>query len=181
MVYVFLATGFEESEAFVPVDLLRRAGIEVKTVGITGRQVTSAHAVTVLADLVPEEAPAERADMVFLPGGIPGAPNLLASDYVRKAVAYCVENGRHVAAICAAPSTVLGGMGLLSGRCATCFPGMEDGMAGATPQNVPCCVDGNFITGRSAGAVFEFALTLVRTLAGDEAAEAVRSAIHYAE
>ena len=180
MVYVMLADGFEEVEALAPVDVLRRGGVEVRLVGVTGRTVVGAHGVPMLADLEPREVDLEQADMVFLPGGMPGTKNLYASEFVRNTVQWCIEHDRYVAAICAAPSIVLGGMGLLEGREATCYPGMEDGMKGAKPQDKPFCVDGKLITGRAAGAAFDFALALCRTLAGEATAERVRQEIYYA-
>lgn len=179
MVYVFLADGFEEIEAMTPVDVLRRAGIAVQTVGITGKTVTSSHGVPMIADLLPEETDLDAAKMIFLPGGMPGSRNLYASDFVRNAVSAFAADGRWVTAICAAPSIVLGGMGLLQGRNATCYPGMEDGMTGAHPQSIPCVVDGNFITGRGAGAAFDFALKLCEVLCGAETAERIAQSVCY--
>ncbi len=181
MVYVMLADGFEEVEALVPIDLLRRAGLDVKTVGVTGMQVSGAHGVTVQADCDPVDVQLDGAELLFLPGGMPGTKNLYESQFVRDAVQNCVDNQRFVAAICAAPSIILGGMGLLQGRKATCFPGMEDGMTGAEPQNQAVVVDGKLITGQAAGAAFVFALTLCEQLLGKEKAAQVAQSIYYAE
>ncbi len=181
MVLMMLADGFEEIEAFAPLDILRRAGVEVRTVGITGAQVTGAHGVRVLADIMPEQADVAQADMVILPGGMPGTKNLYASDFVREAVTQCVNQSRYVAAICAAPSIILGGMGLLEGKNATCYPGMEAGMVGANALDQPVCVDGKIITGRAAGAALDFGLALCTVLCGPDAAATVRHDIHYAE
>lgn len=179
MVYVLLADGFEEVEALAPVDILRRAGVEVRLVGVTGRTVVGSHGVPMLTDCAPADVDMEQTEMLILPGGMPGTKNLYASAFVQQAVRDCMENNRYVAAICAAPSIVLGGMGLLKGKRATCYPGMENGMEGADPQDLPCCVDGNIITGRAAGAALDFALTLCCVLKGDEVAEQVRHEIHY--
>ncbi len=180
MVFLMLADGFEETEAFAPLDILRRAGVEVRTVGITGAQVTSSHGIPVAADVTPAQVDLTQADMVILPGGMPGTKNLYASEFVRGAVTFCIEHSRYVAAICAAPSIVLGGMGLLEGRKATCYPGMESGMTGAHAQDLPVCVDGKIITGRAAGAAFDFGLALCTALRGQETADKVRHDIHYA-
>lgn len=179
MVYVFLADGFEEVEALTPIDVLRRAGVEVCTVGITGKTVTSSHGVPMVADLLPEETKLDAVDLIFLPGGLLGTKNLFASDFVRNAVQSFVDSGRYVSAICAAPSIVLGGMGVLSGKHATCYPGMEDGMTGAIAQNQPCVWDGKIITGRGAGAAFEFALTLCEALCGRETADKIAASMCY--
>lgn len=179
MIYLMLADGFEEVEAMAPVDVLRRAGADLKTVGVTGRMVTGAHGVPMQADCTPEEVDLAAADMVILPGGMPGTKNLYASAFVRDAIQYCIDHDKYVAAICAAPSVVLGGMGLLQGKEATCYPGMEDGMAGANAQPKPYCIAGKIITGRAAGAAFDFALALCAVLKGEAVAEQVRRDIVY--
>lgn len=179
MVFLMLADGFEETEAFAPLDILRRAGVEVHTVGVTGAQVISSHGISVIADVTPVQVDLTQADMLILPGGMPGTKNLYASEFVRNAVTFCIEHSRYIAAICAAPSIILGGMRLLEGRKATCYPGMESGMTGATALDCPVCVDGKIITGRAAGAAFDFGLVLCATLCGQEAADKVRHDIHY--
>lgn len=179
MVYVFLADGFEEVEALTPIDLLRRAGVTVQTVGVTGKTVTGSHGVPMVADLLPEAVDLKQADMIVLPGGMPGTKNLYASDVVRAAVTEMIETDRYVAAICAAPSIILGGMGVLQGKRATCYPGMEDGMTGAQAQPLPCVQDGKIITGRGAGAAFDFALTLCAALVGQEKADQIADAVCY--
>lgn len=180
MVYAFLADGFEEVEAMTPIDLLRRAGVEVHTVGITGKTVTGAHGIPVVADLLPDAVNLALADMIFLPGGMPGTKNLYASTFVRDAVMQVLDEGHYVSAICAAPSVILGGMGLLEGKRATCYPGMEDGMTGAIVQDLSCVWDGKIITGRGAGAAFDFALTLCEALCGWEIADKIASSVCYA-
>lgn len=180
MVYVFLADGFEEVEALTPIDVLRRAGVEVRTIGVTGKTVTGSHGVPMIADLLPEEVDLASADLIFLPGGMPGTKNLFASDFVRNAIQKVLADGHYVSAICAAPSIVLGGMGLLKGKRATCYPGMEDGMVGAEAQDLPCVWDGKIITGRGAGAAFDFALTLCEALCGRETADKIAASVCYA-
>ena len=166
MVYVFLADGFEEVEALTPIDVLRRAGVEVRTIGVTGKTVTGTHGVPMVAE-------------IFLPGGMPGTTNLYASDFVRDAVKQFTESGRYVTAICAAPSVILGGMGILNGKRATCYPGMESGMTGATAVDAPCVQDGKIITGRGAGAAFDFALTLCEVLCGKQTADEIAASVCY--
>ena len=173
MIYVFLAEGFEEIEALTPVDCLRRAGLTVQTVGVTGKTVTGSHGISVTADI---EADAVKLDdsleMIVLPGGMPGTRNLEQSETVQKAIAYANANGLYIGAICAAP-TILGRLGLLSGRNAVCFPGCEDALTGATLLDAPAVKDGRFITGRGAGAAMEFALTLVAACCGADESDAL--------
>lgn len=177
MVYVFLAEGFEEVEAIAPIDMLRRAGAEVKTVGVTGRTVTGARGIPVAADILPEEIERDDMEMIVLPGGMPGTMNLYQSKEVRDIVQFCADNDRYIGAICAAPSIILGGMDLLHHRRATCYPGMEDGMTGATVVHQNCCIDGKIITGRAAGAALDFALALCAAIMGQAAAEHVAESI----
>lgn len=179
MVYVLLADGFEEVEALTPVDLLRRAGAEVKTVGITGQTVIGARGISVLADVLPEEVEREEIEMIVLPGGMPGTMNLNACEFVHDLVNFCAATDRYIAAICAAPSVILGGMDLLSGRRAICYPGMEDGMTGAKVIYQDCCVDGRIITGRAAGAALDFSLALCAAVMGEAAAKQVAESICY--
>ena len=186
MVLVFLAEGFEEIEALTPVDLLRRAGLDVKTAAVShggsGLAVTGSHGIPVTADAWAEDFTEESPEAVILPGGMPGAKNLDADPAVdgilKRAAADpdCV-----IGAICAAPM-VLGRRGMLRGIRATCFPGFEgelDGalVIGADHPGGRAVTDGRFVTACGMGAATEFALALVRTLKGGEAAEALRSAI----
>ena len=181
-VTVFLAEGFEEIEALVPVDLLRRCDAEVTMVGVTGKIVTGRSGIAVTADCELSDYSAADADLVFLPGGMPGTKNLYESPAVCKAVMDAVASDRYVAAICAAPSIVLGGLGVLNGKKATCYPGMEDGMIGAEPVAASFVVDGKIITGRGAGAALDFGLALCEALFGhDRAAELARDVCYAAE
>lgn len=179
MVYVFLADGFEETEAIGPIDALRRAGIEVRTVGITGKQVTSSHNITMLTDCTPEEFDLEKAEMIFLPGGLQGVNHLIASTFVAETILSCDKKNIYIAAICAAPSVVLGRLGVLKGRKATCYPTMESGMTGALAQDQAVVTDGTYITGRAAGCTLEFAMTLIEALRGKAAAQKVAADICY--
>lgn len=180
MVYVLLAEGFEEVEALAPTDMMRRAGIDVKLVGVTGKTVRGSHGIGVETDMPMEEVDWNTADAIVLPGGLPGTNNLYASKLVTDAVQKCYDDGKYVAAICAAPSIILGGMGLLKGRKATCYPGMEDGMIGATPCKETCVVDGKIITGCGVGGALDFACTLISVLCGEEKARATAAAAVYA-
>lgn len=178
MVYLFLAEGFEEVEALTPVDYLRRAGIEVTTVGVGGQYITGAHGITVKADVCDCDVCAECADidMVVLPGGMPGTINLGASEKVNAFIDKAVEKGAYIGAICAAPS-ILGEKGILRQRKAICYPGFEDKLLEATVCCWQTVVDGKIITARAAGAAAEFAFALIEALKGNDAAEAVRSAV----
>lgn len=172
MVYLFLADGFEEIEALSCVDILRRAGIEVLTAGVTGRSVKGAHGIRVEADVDVSECVYD-AEMVILPGGSVGTDNLAASGDVASLVNDAAQRNAYVAAICAAP-TVLGGLGLLKGRRAVCYPGLESRLTGALSSAERVCIDGNFITSRGPGTTAEFALTLVEILKGRQTADSLR-------
>lgn len=174
MVYILLAEGFEEMEAIVPADLLRRAGAEVALVGVTGPVVTGAHGIAVTCDLELAQVNQESLELLMLPGGLGGVQNIGASPAAMALVQSAAESGRYVAAICAAPS-LLGALGLLNGRKAVCYPGMEETMGAAAAQTGhSVAVDGRFITGEGPGAAFDFGLKLVETLKGAEAAQQVR-------
>ena len=179
MVYVLLAEGFEEVEALTPVDLLRRAGVETRLVGVTGANVCGARGINVVTDLSMDEVDLAKADMLVLPGGMPGTTNLYADKRVTDAVRTMADAGKYVAAICAAPSIILGGMGLLEGKKATCYPGMEDKLLGANWQEQPVVVDGNFVTSRGVGTAIAFALTLVTILKDEETAKSLANSIVY--
>lgn len=178
MVYVLLADGFEEVEALTPVDMLRRAGLEVATVGIHGKTVMGAHGIAITADITADEWDETRQEMLVLPGGYPGYENLENSEFVQDAVDKTVVQGRWLAAICGAPS-VLGHKGLLNGKTATCFPGMESELMGAILSEDEVCVDGNIITSRSAGTAMAFALKLVEVLTDAETARSLQNQIHF--
>ena len=181
MVYEFLATGFEEVEALAPVDILRRGGIEIKTVSITGDLVVeSAHGVGIRADLLFDEADLASADLLMLPGGLPGATNLNAHEGLRRALTEHNARGRRIAAICAAP-LVLGGLGLLEGRRATCYPGFEKYMTGATYTAELFTTDGNITTGRGPAAVLPYSYAILEQLAGADTAKAVRDGMIYTQ
>ena len=177
MIYVFLANGFEEIEALATVDILRRAELDVKTVGVGGKTVTGSHGIPVTADIEEKDVTTDDMELVVLPGGMPGTNNLYADKRVTDAVRKCYDEGKYVAAICAAPSVILGGMGLLKGRKATCYPGMEDGMAGAIPLERTCVVDGRIITACGVGGALDFGCALVSALCGEEKARRIAAEV----
>lgn len=165
-ILVHLATGFEEMEALVPVDVWRRAGFDVQTVSITGNKiVTGAHNISIVADQMFEEANYNDADMIFLPGGMPGASNLDAHKGLQKKILEFDQKEKYLSAICAAP-LVLGHNNLLKGKKATCFPGYEKELFGATITGSSVEFDGNIITAKGAGVAFEFALKVVELFKG---------------
>mgnify|MGYP002520373376 CR=1 FL=1 len=173
MIYLFLAEGFEEIEALGTLDVLRRAGVETKTVGVTGAVVTGSHGIPVTADLVIEDAvKGQDLDGVILPGGMPGTKNLEASDLVKDFLQYSRDNSLLIAAICAAPS-ILGHKGLLEGKKATCYPGFEHNLEGAIITNERVAVDENITTGNGPASAAPFALSLVAQSCGEDKAQEV--------
>lgn len=176
MIYVFLADGFEETEALTTVDILRRAQLDVRTAGVGTKQVTGSHGITVVADITELEIEKDTITAVVLPGGMPGTRNLEQSKTVQDCVRYCVENERFICAICAAPS-ILAHMGLLDGKNATCFPSFEKELINAKITGAPAVADGKIITGKGAGATVEFALLTVEKMAGKEISAEVRAAL----
>ena len=177
MVYVMMEQGFEETELLVPVDILRRGGVSVCIVGVSGMTAQSSRGVTLAADAAFDSLDFSDMEMLFLPGGQPGVDNLGANPRVMELIERAAGN-MPIAAICAAPM-LLGKLGLLSGRRATCYPGCETALCGARIEDKSVVVDGSYITARGAGAAFRFAFTLLATLRGAEAADAVARAIQY--
>ncbi len=178
-VIVFLAEGFEETEALCPVDVMRRAGLDVVIAGVTGEYVKSSHGVTVKADISLDDVhDDERFAAAFCPGGMPGSVNLSQSWKVNKILVDTAQTGV-VAAICASPAVVLAPLGLLKGKNATCFPGCESYAPDSVFSADGIVVDGNILTGKSAGWAFDLGLKLVEMLKDKESAEQVRSAIYY--
>jgi 4-methyl-5(b-hydroxyethyl)-thiazole monophosphate biosynthesis len=177
MVYMFLANGFEEIEALCPLDLLRRAGVEVTTVGIGGDMIRGAHGITVQAD-IPEGLFADAApEMVILPGGMPGSKNLDESRTVDTVLKVAARRGAYIAAICAAPM-VFGALGIVRGRKATIYPGMEEELKGAdVTVSEEVVTDGHVTTSRGAGTAIPFALRLIEILCGADTAENVKKGI----
>ncbi len=173
MVYVLLGQGFEETEAVAPIDLMRRAGIEVTTVGVTGKIVPGSHGIPVQADITMSELNPEDMEMIVLPGGMGGVRSLLDSTQALQAVSYAWEHGKFVAAICAAP-TILARLHITDNKNATCYPGCEENMGSARMiPNVPFVRDGRLITGTSAGCAVPFGLALIAALKGQDTADAI--------
>ena len=177
MVYVFLAEGFEEIEALSPVDVLRRGGIDVKTVGVGSKTVLGAHNIPVLCDLEEAEVVLDKdLEGIVLPGGMPGTVNLEKSKVVDAAINRALENNLLVSAICAAPS-ILGHKGILNGKCATCYPGFENELKGAKIKAESVVKDQNIITACGAGVALDFAFELLKYLKGEEATDKLKSAM----
>lgn len=169
---VLLADGFEEVEAITPIDFLRRAGVDVVIVGVTGDLVTGGHNIRVGSDRGIDqitEAFIAGVDGVLVPGGTQGAENIAASDRSMELIRHCLETGKLVAALCAAPGVVLGANGLLAGRRFTCYPGFESRVKDGEFSEDRVVVDGNIITSRGPGTSAEFALVVIRYLVGEEA------------
>ncbi len=178
MVYLFLANGFEEIEALAVVDILRRVGIDIKTVGIGSQNITGTHGISVKSDISENDIDYNDITAVILPGGMPGTTNLLNSKTVEKAVLTANQNGNLVAAICAAP-IVLGELDLLNNKEATCFPGFEGKLNGAKLSNQKVCRSGHIITATAAGAAIDFALKIVEYLTSAQTAEKLKNELKY--
>ena len=177
MVYMLLGTGFEESEAIVPLDLMRRAGIEVLTVGVNGKIITGGHGIPVKADIELGQMDLTDMEMIVLPGGLGGVASVRASKQAMSALRFAWENGKFVAAICAGP-TVLADLGITDSKQTTCYPGCESGMGKAICLEDKAWVrDGQVITGTSAGCATAFGLALVEALKGPEISKAVAQQI----
>ena len=178
-VYILLGTGFEEIEALAPCDLLRRAGVEVRLVGLSGTRIIGSHKISVETDLTVEEASAtELPDVLVLPGGLGGVRSILGSELALELIRRAWQAGKYVAAICAAP-TVLASLGLTEGKRAVCYPGMEERMAGAIMVDAPVVRDGKLLTGRAAGSAMDFARALVELTAGAAEAERIAKGVVY--
>ena len=176
MVYILLGTGFEEVEAITPIDLLRRAGISVLTVGLNGKNITGGHGITVEADITVDEMDLTDLQMVVLPGGLGGVASIRGCESAMNAIRFAYENNKLLGAICAGP-TVLGDLGITNDKNCVCYPGCEDGMGSARILQEAAVRDGNLITGTSAGCAIPFGLALIAALKGNEAAEAVKKQI----
>lgn len=179
MIYMFIAEGFEEIEALCPLDLMRRAGLNVRTVGIGSAEICGAHGITVRTDMCDAEYDSlldKSADMIFLPGGMPGTLNLASSNTVTGAIKKAVNDKKYIAAICAAPS-ILGDMGLLSGKEAICYPGFEERLTGATISSSRVVLDGKILTAAGMGAALEMGLKIVEIFCGEKKSLELRKAV----
>ena len=177
MIYMFLAGGFEETEALAPLDILRRADLSVTTVGVGGREITGSHGITVIADIADSELALDgNIEAVILPGGMPGTLNLDACPAVHSALDAASKSGSIIAAICAAPM-ILGKRGMLEGKEAICYPGFEEHLSGARVSDKKVVRDGSIITAKGMGVAVEFGLSLVSALKSDELAGKIKTAI----
>ncbi len=170
MLYMFLAEGFEETEAIGCLDVIRRAEIDIKTVGVTGDVVCGSHGVEVKADITKDKIATEDMTGIILPGGMPGTLNLQKDETVQKAIEHCHDKGLLMSAICAAPM-IFGEMGILNGKNAVCYPGFEEHLKGADVKSDLCVTDGNVITAKGAGASMVFGAAIVnyfKTGGGDK-------------
>ena len=178
-VCIFFATGFEEIEALTVVDILRRASITAEMVSVTGdREVTGSHGISVKMDKLLEEVDFDAVDMIVLPGGMPGTVNLEACKPLMEKIDEFYKEDKYLAAICAAPS-IFGHKGILKGRCACSNPGFESHLEGADVKQEPAVVDGHIITSRGMGTAIPFGLTILKELAGEEAAAQMKQKLVY--
>ena len=176
MVYVLLGTGFEETEAIAPIDLLRRAGIEVLTVGINGKTVCGGHGIGVEADILLGEMDLTNMEMIVLPGGLGGVASIRGCAMAMDAIRFAYEYDKYTAAICAGP-TVLADLGIVDGKKATYYPGCEGQMGSAIMVEAAAVTDGKLITGASAGCAVPFGLALIAALKGREEADRIAAQI----
>ena len=179
-VYVFLATGFEDVEALIPIDVLRRGGVEVVIVSITDEQIVeSAHGVGICADKLFEDCNYADADLLMLPGGMPGASNLYEHEGVCQALQSPLEQGKKIAAICASPAVVLAQLGILDGKRATCYPGFEQMFRDATYTGDLVTVDGNITTGEGPAAAFPYAYELLTQLVDKQTSDLIAEGMRF--
>ena len=176
MVYMLLGTGFEETEAIAPLDLLRRAGVSVATVGLNGKTIFGGHGIGVTADMEIGKMDLTNLDMIILPGGLGGVASIRACTEAMEAIRFAWENGKYVAAICAGP-TVLADLGITDGKNATCYPGCESQMGNANMVCEAAVRDGKLITGTSAGCAIPFGLALIEALKGQAEADRIAAQI----
>ena len=175
--YIHLAEGFEEIEAVTIIDVLRRAGLNVISVSVTGnRMVKGSHNIEMKADILFDEVDFTSGEMIILPGGMPGSKNLNEHTGLKQQIIEYQKSGKYLAAICAAP-IVFGNLGILNGKRAVCYPGYEAHLTGADVQSNSYIVDNNIITGRGVGAALNFSLEIVRILVGEERALQLRKAM----
>ena len=177
MVYMLLGTGFEETEAIAPLDLLRRANVDILTVGINGKIVYGSHHIGVEADIELSQVDLTALEMVILPGGLGGVASIRASEEAMNIIRFAYENDKFTCAICAGP-TVLADLGITDGKKATCFPSCASGMGNANVQeNAASVIDGKVVTGTSAGCAIPFGLSLIEVLKGKDEAERIAKQI----
>jgi len=181
MIYIFLANGFEEVEAVTPIDYLRRCEeLDVKTVSVNAKMVTGSHGLTIVADMTIDELDLSNAEMIVLPGGMPGTINLEKSPKLKAVIEHCNNKKITIGAICAAPS-ILGHMGLLNGKKATCYSGFEQELFGANVLKDEVVVDGNIITARGAGVANQFSFELIKALLGEKKVSKIKASVLWEE
>lgn len=179
MVYIILGNGFEEIEALAPCDLLRRGGVQVMLAGIGDYEITGGRGINVIADCLLEDIDLGNADMIVVPGGLGGVETIEGTPAALDIIKSAYDMGKMVCAICAGPR-VLARTGILEGKKAVCYPGMENEMTGGImTQETPVVRDGNIITARGAGAGIDFGLALLEVLKGKTIADKVRDGIYY--
>ena len=177
MIYVLMVDGFEEIEAIEPIDIMRRAGLNVVTVGVKSQTVKGAHNITIKTDILIDDVNTEDMELLMLPGG-PGHTELEADERVHNLIDYAANKKIYIAAICASPS-IIGKKGLLKGKRATCFPGFEEYLIGAEVMSDKVVVDGKIITGKGAGAAGDFGFEIVKLLKGEEIADDLKGKMQY--
>ncbi len=177
MIYVLMVDGFEEIEAIEPIDIMRRAGLNVLTVGVNGQMVNGAHNITIKTDILIDDINKEDMELLMLPGGV-GHTKLDKDERVHSLIDYANNEGIYIAAICASPS-IIGKKGLLKGKKATCFPGFEEYLVGAEVASCSVVTDGKIITGRGAGAAADFGFEIVRLLKNQEVSDGLRGTMQY--
>lgn len=179
MIYIFLAHGFEEVEAVTPIDLLRRCELNVLTVGIGGNIIKGSHGISIMSDITDNEIEYnDDLEMIILPGGMPGTLNLDKNENVHKAIDYCIENNKYIAAICAAPS-ILGRRNLLKNIECTCFPGFETQLNDANLSEKNVCFDKNIITANGAGSALDFSLKLIEIFTNSDRSDLLAKSLQY--
>lgn len=177
MVYMLLGTGFEETEAIAPLDLLRRAGVAIQTVGLNGKIVYGSHGIGIETDIEIGQLDLTAVEMIVIPGGLGGVASIRACSAAMDALKFAADNGKFIGAICAGP-TVLADLGITDGKNATCYPGCESGMGKANMIEGAAAVrDGLIITGTSAGTAIPFGLALIEALKGSETADMIAKQI----
>lgn len=177
MFYMFFADGFEEVEAIAALDVIRRAKIEIESVGVGSKNITGSHGITVVCDKTTDEISASNSvEGIVLPGGMPGTTNLLNDETVNSFIDYCNDNNLYICAICAAP-LILGRKGLLQAKKAVCFPGFEDELKGALISDEYVCVDGKIITSKGMGSAVKFGLAIVGEVLGDDIADSLEATL----
>ena len=177
MFYIFFADGFEEVEAIATIYVIRRAGIEIQSIGVGSKNIIGSHGITIICDkTIDDITPSDTLEGIILPGGMPGTTNLMENDAVNSFIDFCNEKNLYICAICAAPM-ILGRKGLFNGKKAVCFPGFESELSGAKTPDEYDCVDGKIITAKGMGSAVKFGVTIVGEIIGKEKAKNLESTL----